>query len=173
MFLCLCLLSAWLCLFCFCYWWCICKPSFILPRCLNFPKCHYTMLTHSLWHYNFIYRFQEYGLYVKLWWKYCFWLSMVVFWTKIRYISCFQMPCNLCQDIWEELTFQTILDNFVEEDFFYHQLKELVVCMKWKIMEVLHFMSFLHAYERKRGHNMLALMFNPRCKSTWGWLLLF
>ncbi len=47
----------------------------------------------------------------------------------------------------------------MEEDFFDHELKEFVVCMKGKILEVLlHFISFLHAYDRKRGHNMLALI---------------
>jgi hypothetical protein len=38
--------------------------------------------------------------------------------------------------------------------------------MKWQILEVsLPFMSFLHAYDRKRGHNMLTLMFDPRFES--------
>ncbi len=78
-----------------------------------------------------------------------------------------QFVTSKCQDIWEELIFELVLDNFVEEDFFYHELKELMVCMKRKILEVLlHFISFFHAYDRKRGHNMLALMFNPRFKST-------
>jgi hypothetical protein len=27
------------------------------------------------------------------------------------------------------------------------------------------FISFLHAYDRKRGHNMLALMLDPRLKN--------
>ncbi len=52
------------------------------------------------------------------------------------------------------------------EGFFVHELKELKVHMKQQILEVLlPFISFLHAYDRKRGHNMLALMFNPRFKS--------
>lgn len=29
------------------------------------------------------------------------------------------------------------------------------------------FISFLHAFDRKRGHNMLTLMFDPRFKSMW------
>jgi hypothetical protein len=37
----------------------------------------------------------------------------------------------------------------VEEDFFYHELKELVIRMKQQIMEVLlPFISFLHAFDR-------------------------
>ncbi len=40
--------------------------------------------------------------------------------------------------------------------------------MKWQILEVLlPFISFLHAFDRKRGHNMLTLMFDPRFKSMW------
>jgi hypothetical protein len=57
----------------------------------------------------------------------------------------------------------------MEEDFFYHELKELEVHMKWQILEVfLPFIFFLHAYDRydrKRGHNMLVLMFDPRFKT--------
>jgi len=30
----------------------------------------------------------------------------------------------------------------------------------------MHFISFLHAFYRKQGHNMLALMFDSRFKST-------
>jgi hypothetical protein len=68
--------------------------------------------------------------------------------------------------MWKELTFQPILDSLMEEDFFYHKLKELEVRMKWQILEViLAFISFLHSYDSKRGHNMLALMLNPRFKS--------
>ncbi len=38
--------------------------------------------------------------------------------------------------------------------------------MKQQILEVLlPFISFLHAYDRKRGHNMLALMLSPRFKN--------
>jgi len=38
--------------------------------------------------------------------------------------------------------------------------------MKRQILEVfLPFISFLHAYDRKRGHNMLALMLDPRLKN--------
>jgi hypothetical protein len=64
------------------------------------------------------------------------------------------------------LTFQPIIDSLVEKDFFDHELKEFEVCMKRQILEVLlPFISFLHAYDRKRGHNMLALMFDPRFKN--------
>jgi hypothetical protein len=56
----------------------------------------------------------------------------------------------------------------MEEDFFYHELKELKVHKKWQILEVfLPFISFLHAYDRydrKRGHNMFVLMLDPRFK---------
>jgi hypothetical protein len=54
----------------------------------------------------------------------------------------------------------------VEEDFFDHELKELKVHMKWKILEVfLPFISFLHACDRKKGHKMLALMLDLRFKN--------
>jgi hypothetical protein len=130
---------------------------------------HYAT-THSLWHYNLMYCLQEYGPYVKLWWESCPRLLVVVFWTKVRDIGCSQMTCSFLiskgQDIWEELTFQPILDSLVEEDFFDDELKDIEVRMKWQILEVLMaFISFLHAYDRKRGHNMLAPMLNPRFKS--------
>jgi len=80
------------------------------------------------------------------------------------------MTCSFfiyrCQDIREELTFQSIFDSLVEKDFFDHELKELEVYMKQQILEVLlAFISFLHAYDRKKRHNKLILMFNPRFKS--------
>jgi hypothetical protein len=54
----------------------------------------------------------------------------------------------------------------VEEDFFDHELKEFKVRMKLHILEVFSpLISFLDAYDRKKGHNMLALMFDPRFKS--------
>ncbi len=38
-----------------------------------------------------------------------------------------------------------------------------MVCMKQQIFGVLlPFMSFMHTFDRKRDHNMLALMFDPR-----------
>jgi hypothetical protein len=41
-----------------------------------------------------------------------------------------------------------------------------MVHMKPKVLEVLQpFMSFLDGFQKKRGHNMLVLMFNLRFKS--------
>jgi hypothetical protein len=31
----------------------------------------------------------------------------------------------------------------------------------------MHFISFMYAFYRKQGHNMLALMFDSRFKSMW------
>jgi hypothetical protein len=40
--------------------------------------------------------------------------------------------------------------------------------MKWQILEVLEtFISFLYAFDRKRGHNMLAFMFDMWFKNMW------
>jgi hypothetical protein len=56
----------------------------------------------------------------------------------------------------------------MEEDFFYHELKELVLCMKWESLEVLlPLLYFLHAFDRKKGHDMLALIFDLRFKNIW------
>ncbi len=54
----------------------------------------------------------------------------------------------------------------MEEDLFDHELKEFEVRMKLHILEVfLPLIFFLYAYDRKKGHNMLALMLDPRFKS--------
>jgi hypothetical protein len=64
------------------------------------------------------------------------------------------------------LTFRPILDRLVEEDVFDHELKELMLQMKQQILEVLlPFISFLYIFERRKGHNMLALVLDPRFKS--------
>jgi hypothetical protein len=47
-------------------------------------------------------------------------------------------------------------------------LTKLVIDMKHQILEVLQlFLSFMHGFDKKRGHNMLALMLNLGLKSIW------
>jgi hypothetical protein len=64
------------------------------------------------------------------------------------------------------LAFRPIPNKLVEEDVFDHELKELMVQMKQQILKVLlPFISFLHIFDTRKGHNMLVLMFDPRFKS--------
>jgi hypothetical protein len=73
----------------------------------------------------------------------------------MHYNSLFQLV-----EIFESCWHSKLLDNMVEEDFFYHKLKEFMIHMKQIVEVLLPFISFLHAFDRTRGHNMLALMFN-------------
>jgi hypothetical protein len=67
-------------------------------------------------------------------------------------------------DIHKELTFQLVFNG--RELCFYRELKEFVVRMKQQILNVLlPFIFFMHAFDKRRGHNMLALMFDPNFKS--------
>lgn len=60
------------------------------------------------------------------------------------------------------LAFQIVLDSLIEKDFFYHKLKEFMICMKQQVLKVfLPYILFLHAFDRTRNHNTLALMLDP------------
>ncbi len=64
------------------------------------------------------------------------------------------------------LAFQIVFDSLVEEDFFYHKLKEFMICMKQQVLKVfLPFISLLHAFDRTQSHNMLALMLDSCFKN--------
>jgi len=39
--------------------------------------------------------------------------------------------------------------------------------MRQILKVLLPFIFFLHAFDKKKGHNMLALMFDTRCKNMW------
>ncbi len=43
-----------------------------------------------------------------------------------------------------------------------------MICMKPQILEVLQpFLSFMHGFDKKRGHNMLVLILDPSFKNMW------
>jgi hypothetical protein len=65
------------------------------------------------------------------------------------------------------LIFQPIRDNLIQkEDVFDFELKKLMVRMKHRTLEVFsHFIYLLYAFDKKRDHNMLVLMFDSRFKS--------
>jgi hypothetical protein len=53
--------------------------------------------------------------------------------------------------------------TLVQEDVVDYELKEPMIQMKKQILEVLlPFVSFLDVFDKKKCHNMLALMFDPR-----------
>jgi len=58
-------------------------------------------------------------------------------WGHWLFLDALQFVILTCWDIHEDLAFQPIPNNLVEEFFFYHKLKELVVHMKQQILEVL------------------------------------
>ncbi len=48
------------------------------------------------------------------------------------------------------------------------ELTKLMIYMKLQILEVLQpFLSFMHGFDKKRGHNMLVLILDPSFKNTW------
>ncbi len=48
------------------------------------------------------------------------------------------------------------------------ELTKLMIYMKLRILEVLQpFLSFMHGFEKKRGHNMLVLILDPSFKNMW------
>ncbi len=67
----------------------------------------------------------------------------------------------------KKLVFQPIPDNLVQkEDVFDFELKKLMVRMKHQTLKVFsHFIDLLYAFDKKRDHNMLALMFDLRFKN--------
>jgi hypothetical protein len=79
------------------------------------------------------------------------------------------MPCSLSYPFVEtfvKLAFQIFPHNLVERDVFDYELKEFMIRMKKKILKVLlPFVSFLHVFDKEKGHNMLILMFDPRFKN--------
>ncbi len=53
-----------------------------------------------------------------------------------------------------------------EINAFDFELEEFISHMKRQVLEVLWpFISFMHVIDKKKGHNMLALMLDPRYKS--------
>jgi len=58
-------------------------------------------------------------------------------------------------------------NNLVEEKInVFNELEELILGMKHQVLEVLlPFISFMHGFQKMKGHNMLVLMLDPRYKS--------
>lgn len=138
-----------------------------MPQLFRAPLHHVT--TNSMWHYNLVYHLQEYGLCLKLWWKFCSQLLMLVFWTKVENTSYFQMHCGLLYWLVGYLGRINISTYFWQpcgRGFFYHELKKFVVHMIcdtfWRFF---YTPLFLHALIGKKGHNMLILMFDLRLRA--------
>ncbi len=58
-------------------------------------------------------------------------------------------------------------DNLLEEEInvFDYELEELISCMKCQMLEVLlPFVSFMHIFQKKEGHNILVCMLDPKYK---------
>ncbi len=74
---------------------------------------------------------------------------------------------STCWDIWKELTFQPIPDYLVEEDFL-SWVKKTCVPHETTYSRGSSTPPFSFAcFDRKKGHDMLILIFDPRFKSIW------
>ncbi len=79
------------------------------------------------------------------------------------FIDALQFIISIYYDIHEKLTFQIVSNNLVENDVFDYELNELMILLKQQILKAsLPFVYFLHVFNKKKGHNMLVLMFDPR-----------
>jgi hypothetical protein len=68
----------------------------------------------------------------------------------------------------DEVANVVVCDNMddLEANLFDALLEEFMVCMKCQVLKVLQrFFSFLHGFDKKRAHNMLALMMDLKFKS--------
>jgi hypothetical protein len=56
----------------------------------------------------------------------------------------------------------------LEANAFDVESTKLMFRMKLQILEVLQpFLSFMHGFDKKRGHNMLVLILDPSFKNMW------
>jgi hypothetical protein len=100
--------------------------------------------TNSMWHCNLVYRLQQYGLCLKLWWNFCSQLLMLVFWTKVGDTSYSWMHCCLLYWLVGYLGRTNIPSCSWQpcgRGFFDHELREFVVHMTfdkfWKLFHPL------------------------------------
>jgi len=59
-------------------------------------------------------------------------------------------------------------NNLVEEEInvFNYELEELILGVKCQVLEVLlPFISFMHGFQKMKGHNMLVFMLDPKYKN--------
>jgi hypothetical protein len=48
------------------------------------------------------------------------------------------------------------------------KLKELLMHMKWQILQVyVPFISFMNGFDKEKWHNILSLILDPRFKNMW------
>jgi hypothetical protein len=102
-----------------------------MPQLFKAPFHHAT--TNSMWHCNLVYHLQEYGLCLKLWWKFCSQLLIFLFWTKVGDTSYSWMHCGLLYWLVGYLGRTNIPTCSWRwpygKGFFYQELKEFMVCM--------------------------------------------
>lgn len=101
-------------------------------------------------------------LFMKQLWNLCPQLFLVVFRAKVMDISCLWMFYNLSYQLArtfkKKLAFKPILNNLIE-DVLIMKLKSS--CSKWINTFwrfFIPFISFLHTFDKKKCHNMLALI---------------
>jgi hypothetical protein len=81
-----------------------------------------------------------------------------------------QYVINKTYEVCDELINVVVPNSLgdLEANAFDVELTKLMICMKLQILENLQpFLSFVHAFEKKRGHNMLVLILDPSFKNMW------
>jgi hypothetical protein len=81
-----------------------------------------------------------------------------------------QYVINKTYEVCDELINVVVPDSLgdLETNAFDVELTKLMICMKLQILEVLQpFLSFMHGFDKKRGHNMLVLILDPSFKNMW------
>jgi hypothetical protein len=85
-----------------------------------------------------------------------------------------QYVINKTYEVCDELINVVVPDSLgdLETNAFDVELTKLMICMKLQILEVLQpFLSFMHVFDKKRGHNMLVLILDPSFKICGWWLI--
>jgi hypothetical protein len=81
-----------------------------------------------------------------------------------------QYVINKTYEVHDELINVVVLNSLgdLEANAFDVKLTKLIINMKLQILEVLQpFLSFMHGFDKKRGHNMLVLILDPSLKNMW------
>jgi len=107
-----------------------------------------------------------------MWWKSSFQLSKVVYWIKVMGKLAFWKTFtfhHFCMSryLWKKnySNYSKQLGGRSRSKHFLWRLNKIMVCMKHEIIRSLNpFNSFLHVFRKKKGHNILGLMLDPKFK---------
>jgi hypothetical protein len=81
-----------------------------------------------------------------------------------------QYVINKTYEVCDELINVVVPNSLgdLEANAFDVKLTKLMIRMKLQILEIFQpFLSFMHGFDKKRGHKMLVLIFDPSFKNMW------